>query len=963
MRPATTTQSMHGDQGVQIGYADGATINVTYGGGGPRTVPLERATIPATPDAKSPARLIRARSGVVPFAARKGLRDELIEWLQGDAPFAGAVIGGSGGTGKTRLAVELCDWAEGEGWLSGILASIEDPASLEALADAPVPRLIAVDYSESRADQLKVLLPLLASRATPETPVRVLLLVRAGPKRTTDWTESLRNQSDLLDNLLDRCKTHVLETLPLNGAERAELFEAAAEVFAKRSETDAPTVPTALLESPAFKSPLLVVLAAYLAVHGDEAPPSTREELLRAVLLHEERYWRSSSGYIFGDESPPRRARRVIALATLLGAESEEEAVERLRLLTDLADAPAERLGVIARWAAERYPGPGWWNPLEPDLVGEQLVADEFSDQPAVLSGALAGETPRQLIGPLEVFGRAAGNHPKLAGALEPILSRELRRLCQIAVSQARDEGDSDLIYGKAATLATVLEKAIAAVELDGDALGSAHDTMPNHSNLLLNSLALALNVKLVERHRRPGKADAADPILAMALSNLSVRLAFVGRRAEGLVASEESVEAYRRLAAENPAVYEPQLAVALNNLSNRQSDAGRRTEALATVEESADVYRRLAAENPAAYEPHLAVALNNLSNRQSDAGRRTEALATIEESVEIRRRLAAENPAAYEPDLAGALNNLSNRLGDAGRRDEALAAVEESVEIRRRLAAENPAAYEPDLASALNNLAGRLAHRGRRTEALATIEESVEAYRRLATENPAAYEPDLASALNNLSNRLGDAGRRDEALAAVEESVEIRRRLADENPAAYEPDLASALNNLSNCLGDAGRRDEALAASSESVGAYRRLATENSAAYEPGFASALNNLSNCLGDAGRHTEALATIEESVEIRRRLADENPAAYEPDLAVGFNNLSNRLGDAGRRDEALAAIEESVEIRRRLAVENPAAHEPGLALALNNLSGRLGEVSRLEDAARVKREAEGLRGKYG
>lgn len=584
MRP-TITQSLQGDQGVQIGYAaDDATIVITYNNGATRAVPLQRATIPAGPDAKSPARLMRARSGVLPFAARRGLRQELIEWLKSDAPFAGAVIGGSGGTGKTRLAVELCDWAEEEEWLSGILAPIEDLGSLEALANAEIPRLIAVDYAESRANQLNELLPLLASKAAQDAPVRVLLLVRAGPKRTTDYAESLRNQSDLLDNLLDRCEMHVLEELPLDEEERAELFEAVAGAFAERNGAAVPPVPTTLLRSQTFKkSPLLVVLAAYLAVHGEGAPPSTREELLRAVLLHEERYWRSSSKDLFKDET---QRRWVIALSTLVSAKSEAEAIDRLRLHPDLPKASPEDLGPIARWTANQYPGVGWWNPLEPDLVGEQLIADEFSDQPTVLAGALVGETPEQLIRPLEVLGRAAENHPELATTLRPIFSGELQRLSEIAVTQAQDEGNRELIDGKAVTLAAILEKAIGSVVIDPNAVTSANDAMPERPNLVLNSLALALSLRLVENLRTLAQADsAAEPAFANALNTFSVRLGYVGRGAEGLTAGEECVEIYRRLAAESPAAYEPALASALNNLSARLSELGR-------SEDSEEVHR-----------------------------------------------------------------------------------------------------------------------------------------------------------------------------------------------------------------------------------------------------------------------------------------------------------------------------------------------------------------------------------
>jgi hypothetical protein len=51
------------------------------------------------------------------------------------------------------------------------------------------------------------------------------------------------------------------------------------------------------------------------------------------------------------------------------------------------------------------------------------------------------------------------------------------------------------------------------------------------------------------------------------------------GRRAEGLAASQEAVQVWRRLAAANPAAYEPELAGSLNNLSNLLAAVGLRAE------------------------------------------------------------------------------------------------------------------------------------------------------------------------------------------------------------------------------------------------------------------------------------------------------------------------------------------------------------------------------------------------
>ena len=104
----------------------------------------------------------------------------------------------------------------------------------------------------------------LAEQATTEWPVRVLLLVRAAPRRSDDWTEPLRGRGDWLDAVLDDVQVRVLDHSPPTPGERAALFGSAATAFAARAQPDADpgTVavpePPAVLAGAAFTSPLLV---------------------------------------------------------------------------------------------------------------------------------------------------------------------------------------------------------------------------------------------------------------------------------------------------------------------------------------------------------------------------------------------------------------------------------------------------------------------------------------------------------------------------------------------------------------------------------------------------------------------------------------------------------------------------------------------------------------------------------
>ena len=92
---------------------------------------------------------------------------------------------------------------------------------------------------------------------------------------------------------------------------------------------------------------------------------------------------------------------------------------------------------------------------------------------------------------------------------------------------------------------------------------------------------------------------------------------------------------------------------MALNNLGNRYGEVGRRGEAVAPTEEAVERYRALAAENPA-FLPDLAMALNNLGIRYSEVGRRGEAVAPTEEAVEHLSRAGRREPRLPRPTSPG---------------------------------------------------------------------------------------------------------------------------------------------------------------------------------------------------------------------------------------------------------------------------------------------------------------------
>jgi hypothetical protein len=814
----SSRQVARGDRNVLISGVSASQIQINYQNE-TRLVPLERAVMAVGAKVTSPARLLKARAGVIPYVAHRQLVDDLEEWCHRTGSFATCLVGGRGGAGKTRFGVELCSRLGECDWLTGLLTQVADRQELEALVKVQTCRLVVIDYAETRVETIASLLPLLATHASKTNPVRVLLLVRAAPRRSNDWTEALRGHSEGLDLIADEMDTRVLTDEPFDLDVRRELFVAAAAALRPRVGGRLPDPPQNL-DSAVFATPLTVVAAAYLAlVDPDRQPTTTRWELFDELVKHEDRYWASTGPHTPED---PQLRRRVVALATLTAARTEEEAAELVGLVPNLGlEASRERRYQLAAWAHALYHGPGWWNPVEPDLLGEHLVASTYQDHSDVLAGAL-DRSDNGALRAIEVYSRLAGDRPSFAKVLGPIITATLPNLCTQAIGQAARETDPAILVATT-SLGSALAHLVAAVPPDPEVLPEIVDTFPFRSDLMLNPLTVVLTDQLAEWARSLAEADPAAylPALAMSLNNVSARLVNAGRGKEGVGASEEAVKVCRSLAEADPATWLPGLASSLNNLSACLAAAGRREEGLAATVEAVGLYRSLAEANPGTYLSDLAASLNNLSVCLAAAARWGEALAASVEAVGLYRSLAEANPATYLSDLAMSLNTLSSRLGDVGRRDEGLAASEASVGVYRGLAEANPAAYLPDLASSLNNLAVRLAHAGQPEVALAAIEQGVGVYRGLAQVNPTAYLPDLALSLNNLSLRLRDTRRGDEALAFIEEAVGIHRRLAKASPAAYLPDLVMSLNNLSNRLADADRQDEAVLSRNEAAVAY----------------------------------------------------------------------------------------------------------------------------------------------
>ena len=930
---------------------------------------IEEVLAPAyaeLPEDFTPLQLMRARHGAVPYQQCDEIR-QLREWAtttaDATAPSQGgrggdiavAVVTGAGGSGKTRLAAQLCHDLSSIGWYAGFLPSTTEVTDeeLAALTEVTTELLVVVDYAEeARRGLVARVVRKLRAR---HSPTRIVLTARGADTWWEEFREEAEQDGTPLSNTL---------SLSIRGKQQVEadpwffgrMYRRAVQQFSDKLNRAVPTD----VEVPDYlgDTALDVVLRAWLAVCGDndgaqEAMP-TREELYDKVLSIEFARWHKEPK--LGDISR-KQMRQAAATLSLLAPSQDEDTVDDV--LSRLPEWSQEHL-LRSRFAELlvqsllRDDGAESVS-LRPDPVAEHLILEVFGKKPELLVRVLP-QDPAKVPG----LDDPDADDSIVTRALE--MGQQARNACvtltrassldrEVALRLARRAlRERPFLWKEALDVALTqggpLAPAIEARIESGETLplGEIDDTIP------LGHPALA-GAALAATRRLATSAERSPEQQAHWADKLSIRLSDVGERKAALEAAREAVRLRRALVEESPTAYTPNLAGSLNNLANRLSEVGEQDRALEAASEAVELYRALVEASPAAYTPRLAASLNSLANILSEVGERYEALAAAREAVELYRGLAEASPQAYTPDLAMSLNNLANRLSEVGERNEALEAAREAVRLRRALAEASPQAYTPDLAGSLTNLAIHLSAVGEQDRALEAAREAVEMYRGLAEASPQAYTPRLATSLNNLVIRLSAVGERNEALVAAREAVRLRRALVEESPQAYTPNLAGSLTNLANCLSEVGERNEALVAAREAVELYRGLAEVSPQAYTPDLAMSLTNLAIRLSEVGERNEALEAAREAVRLRRALVEESPQAYTPNLAGSLTNLAAFLSEVGERNEALEAAREAVRLRRALVEVSPQAYTPNLATSLNNLADILAADGRSEEAQAV------------
>ncbi len=746
--------------GVQI---NGSNNTVTIFTGATRLVLERRHLARAKPETERDLLLTERRA--TDLVGRDDDLKALAAWLEGPRAITCRCLIARAGTGKTRLAIELCERAQAAGWTAGFARHDELRRFYEAESLTgwrwPRPTLVVVDYAAASASILRKWLEVLARRPPLEHKLRLLLLERHADAQAGWWADLARPgglSGPGPDALLDPPEPLVLPSLTRVEARRALLAQAMREAARVLGKTPAPELPAPgadaaferkLADDAIDNEPLYLIMAGLVAVtSGAPAALSfSRVDLaMRVAGAERDRLDRLAGGAgvnlsLF---------RHLAACVTLQGGCDVEAAMtlvgEEREKIGDRSDTRTDELLALLATALP-LPGSGDVDAVRPDLIGEAFLYQHLTS------------------------GRAP---PQQRAIVQRAFARAGMPVVTTVVHAAQD-----LAEGRAEHATVAWLDALASQAEDVPSLAAIAAELPENT-LALRERAAAITARIVDAIRGGDECDLARlPGLAGWLNNLSVRLAHLGRREAALAAIEEAVTIYRALAAARPDAFGPELARSLHNLSNRLSALGRREAALAAIEEAVAIRRDLAAARPDAFRPDLARSLNNLSNSLGDLGRREAALAASEEAVDLYRALAAARPDAFRPDLASSLNNLSGCLSALGRREAALAASEEAVDLYRDLAAARPDAFRPDLALSLWVLADRLDERGDLPGGVDVNAEAIGVLAGPFLQLPAAFAPRMAGMIQEYVQRCERAQREPDAelLAPVRAALQTLDR------------------------------------------------------------------------------------------------------------------------------------------------------------------------------------------
>jgi tetratricopeptide (TPR) repeat protein len=895
--------------------------------------------LPANP---APSLLLQARFGLIPFVDASPSKEDLLAWCrQTDTSAAGRIIHAPGGTGKTRLLIEVAAVLRADGWSAGFY---DRPATGETI-EAQERRQKAtrflirgatdkgLHYAEGREQDVVAFAMAMRSATTRNRPLRLVLLARSAGS----WWEDLRNEVPEVEHLFRETAKDQRpfgQRTAWRAEQRLELFVACvrglALALAERGYTLPSQQPSVerlqrMADGDGYCRPLAIGLEALLYLMG-ESPESGADvaALLDQMLGVERAHWRkllAQASTLSAD------IERGLAQVTSVQGVSSRPAAEGLLRADgyygETRHAPVALRDIIQ--ALERFYGrDGGITALEPDLVGERQITRVIDTE--LVSGCVQwmqalpdAERDRSVRAFLTVLDRATTEeHGRAGDAVLVNLEKAVLLLVEESAGAIVDvarQGVGRLPIAMLSALETMSVEQLMLVA-DEMPLQTVRLARVVHRTSELITARTAAAARFLDKAELTTVDCEALDTYGTALHNEAARRLRAGEFEVALERAQQAVVVRRRLAARTGAEGTADLARTLKNLADVLRKLNRPDDAVTSSQEALAIWRRLAAADPATFEPGLP----SLMLPQ-------ESMEEAKEVLAFRRAAANSEDLETVSWLAAGLNTLSVHLTEAGRFREALAASEEAHGLVRRLAEADPDTYLEELAFCLNNISADYDHLGQSTEAMAASDEAVRLFRLLADREPDAHLPDLAASLHNLSLRHSAHGEPAAAHASAQEALRLNQRLAERSIDVFGPEVASSLDRLAVTSQQVGDEEAAVLHARAAVEMFRKISVNSGDRYRGGLACALNNLSIILRDCikegsnrGFRDEALEASGEAVRLFKALSEAGHGVYAADVVRALGMRAELLLDDDDARPAFGAAEEALKLLPPLLVDN-------------------------------------------
>ncbi len=234
-------------------------------------------------------RSITAKYGVVPFYDTQQFKDVYERIKQAERPVL-LVITGEGGSGKTRLAIELGRRLREEGWRYCFIAANDGDDDFRPLFSRDATPIFAVaDYAMRVQDRVEQFVSAAAKEGWHGKPFCLALLDRKMPAYVTKLEKPTDSDPNGVGQKILFNQVHVA-LKSLEEDEARVLFGSAVRELARHYELELPPdieEKWLLLRKSAHLRPLNVTLGALLAVRGTLERPLSDEEILSEALKFE----------------------------------------------------------------------------------------------------------------------------------------------------------------------------------------------------------------------------------------------------------------------------------------------------------------------------------------------------------------------------------------------------------------------------------------------------------------------------------------------------------------------------------------------------------------------------------------------------------------------------------------------------------------------------------------------------